>query len=502
MKVAAAVACAAAALCTAAAWATPNVPLDDPLYEALLRLRAEGKIPPFTGGAEPLTRSEMERLFLLAHDSADAAEVRAPSGFWLSPADRVALRLNLVDEHQRPYSTAARPRQIAGVVDLSCEHTEGRPCGPGAGAGIELDSAAGYGRWVSAYTRLRLEGGNHDYSRGFEVDRAYLNAELGPVALEVGRDVQKLAPWGRTSLMLGDNAAPLDHVRISTSHPLELGTEAVRISLRYFVARLRDPQRFHGTLLTGGRAQLDLFEGLELGGTRLLELGGDGAPSFTFGQFVLEHLFRQGSSQGAGISNNRLSFDAAYTAKSLRGTRFYVGLAFEDTRSQFLNTLEFDTDYLVGIDVPDFDGTKRLGLLVELHRTGRSSQEHSTFTTGMTNLGRTLGSPLGPDTWSVFAQGKVDTSIARFAPWVEMARLSSDVYTATETGPVERIRSGPAEKRLRGGMHASVALREKVLLRVDGFAERIFTAGFDPAATAVNAGVMASLWFGPGPVLH
>ncbi|TMA23134.1 MAG: capsule assembly Wzi family protein, partial [Deltaproteobacteria bacterium] len=53
---------------------------------------------------------------------------------------------------------------------------------------------------MSAFTRLRLEGGNHDYSRGFEVDRAYLNAELGPVALEAGRDVQKLGPGARTSL--------------------------------------------------------------------------------------------------------------------------------------------------------------------------------------------------------------------------------------------------------------------------------------------------------------
>src|SRR5205085_9083321 len=93
VKVAAAVACAAAALCTAAAArASPEVSLDDPLYEALARLRAEGKVPPFTGGAEPLTRSEMERLFLFAKDTTDAALVRSADRFWLSPADRIALR--------------------------------------------------------------------------------------------------------------------------------------------------------------------------------------------------------------------------------------------------------------------------------------------------------------------------------------------------------------------------------------------------------------------------
>src|SRR5207248_6458510 len=115
-----------------------------------------------------------------------------------------------------------------------------------------------------------------------------------------------------------------------------------------------------------------------------------------------------------------------------------------------------------------------------------------------TTLGRTLGSPLGPDTWSVFAQGRFDTAAASFAPWVEVARLSSDVYTATESGPVERIRTGPAEKRLRGGLAASLPLRERISLRVEGFAERVFTAGFDPASTAFNAGLAATLiWFGP-----
>src|SRR5207248_3054198 len=160
-------------------------PLDDPLYAALAKIRAEGKIPPYTGGAEPLTRSEMERLFLAAKDANGLAEVRSPaSGFWFSPADRIALRGALVDEHQRPYSTPVRPRQIEGVVDLSCDHAEGRPCGPGAGAGLELDSSAGYGSWLSAVTRVRGELGNHAYSPALDLDRAYVAAEVGPFAAE------------------------------------------------------------------------------------------------------------------------------------------------------------------------------------------------------------------------------------------------------------------------------------------------------------------------------
>src|SRR5216684_4169141 len=121
----------------------------------------------------------------------------------------------------------------------------------GARAAPARDSSAGYGTWLSAYTRLRFDAGNHAYSPALDVDRAYVNIEAGPVAFEVGRDVQVLGPAARSALMLSDHAAPLDHVRISTARPLNLIGEngsILRLSLRYFVGVLRDPQRFHRTL--------------------------------------------------------------------------------------------------------------------------------------------------------------------------------------------------------------------------------------------------------------
>ena len=43
----------------AAARATPNIPLEDPVYLELARLRAEGKLPAYLGGARPLTEAEV-----------------------------------------------------------------------------------------------------------------------------------------------------------------------------------------------------------------------------------------------------------------------------------------------------------------------------------------------------------------------------------------------------------------------------------------------------------
>jgi hypothetical protein len=484
------------------AGATPNLPLEDPVYLLLAQLHAQGRLPAYLGGSRPLTEAEVQRLLTLAGVAPDPLLLPAAlAGFWARPAALLTARAALVDEHLRPYSTAVRPRDLAGFLALSCEHQEGLPCGPGAGLGLEVDSSAGYGRWASAYTRLRVGGGTHAYAEGLEIDRAYLNFELGPLALEVGRDVQVLGPAARSALMLSDNAAPFDHARISTAHPIDILGEngsLLRLSLRYFIARLRDPQRFHGTLLTGSRAQIDLFDGLEVGGTRLLQLGGEGAPGFGgLGGFIVEHFRRQTGPTGAGVSNNRLSFDAAYVFRGLRGARVYYELAFEDTRSQFFNALEYQTDHLLGIEVVGLDAAGRHGWLVEVHRTGVDSHEHSLYTTGMTNAERTLGSPLGPDAWSVYARGRIDLPAAAISPWAEIAHLSSDVYGATETGPIVRVSEGIAERRYRLGLDARFDLRPRLSLQLAAFAERAGNADLAEGATRFNAGLRGALSWTP-----
>jgi hypothetical protein len=289
-------------------------------------------------------------------------------------------------------------------------------------------------------------------------------------------------------------------LRISTARPLNLLGEngsILRLSLRYFVAVLRDPQRFHHTLLTGSRAQLDLFDGLELGGTRLLQLGGDGAPSFTFGQFVAEHFFRHSGATGVGISNNRLSFDISYTLRALRGARAYYELAFEDTRRQFANTLEFQTDHLLGLELLNVDGAGHHRIIIEVQRTGSDSQEHSLFTTGMTNAGRTLGSALGPDAWSLYSAVRIDQRHLSFTPWAELVRMSSDVYTGSADGPVVRVSSGVAEHRFRAGIDAAVALPRGIAVRLRTYAERVGNSDFVRGSTRLNGGILTTLTWRP-----
>src|SRR6185312_15383809 len=127
------------------------------------------------------------------------------------------------------------------------------------------------------FARLQLITGTNQWQTRGALDRGYINGQVGPIALLVGRDILSLGPGVHTQLIWGDNPAPLDQIRIQTAHPLKIPRIPVTVSALYAVGRLRDPQTFHGTLVTLARLDVAIADQLELGAQHLLQLGGDGA---------------------------------------------------------------------------------------------------------------------------------------------------------------------------------------------------------------------------------
>lgn len=482
------------AVVASTARASPTIPLDDPIYDRLAILRAEGRIPLYTGGIRPLTEWQAQKLLMQAGAAPDATLLPlvprsvALRSLWFAPARRVTVRLGLFSDEERPYSTPDRPLGLAGGVEVSCEHQEGRPCGQGGGGLIELDSAAGWGPWISAYTRLQLMAGSNQWEVRGALDRGYLSAEVGPVMLLAGRDVLALGPGVHTQLIWGDNPAPLDQIRLQTSHPLKIPRLPVTVSALYAVGQLRDPQTFHGTLVTLARLEVALFDQLELGAQQLLQLDGDGAIHYGFGDFFAEHFTRTGNYPGAGGSNRRDSLEAVYTNKWARGLRIYYELAFEDFRKHVADMFLYDCDHLLGFELPALTRSGRHGLVLELQHNGPFSQVHTYFTTGLTNAGRVVGAPLGPDSWSVYAAARLD--FARFALWpsFEWARLSSDLYDAIEHGPIELVSARTAEWRVRLGIRGRVPLPRGMRIEGRALFEHVQSYAFVPSARRDNVG--------------
>lgn len=487
---------AAVALAPAEAGASPNVPLDDPVYVELARLEALGRIPLYQGGLRPLTEARVQELLAQGGVLPDPTLLSLRQrGLWAAPLLRSDARLELFHDELRPYSDGPRPIGMVGGVEISCEHQEGRPCGQGGGAVFELDSAAGYGRYLSAYTRLRFDAGTLGYAPAFALDRAYLDAELGPIALEVGRDLLVLGPGSRTQLLWGDNPLPLDQVRISTAHPIKLGPLPMAFSALYFLGRLRNPQTFNGTLVSGFRLQFDLFNRFQLAVGEILQLDGDGAYHYSFWDFLAEHYTRTNDPAGV-TSNRRASMDLAYTFRALRGLRVYYQLVLEDFRKSFFNMLEYLADHEAGVELPILTARGRHGLLLEYQHNGVVSQSHSYFTTGMTNGGRAVGSPLGPDTWSIYASARLDLRRWTLRPWTELARLSSDSYS-DDARVISRVRAGTEETRIRFGLDGQVAIRVGLRVQWRALYEHVDSFAFTPGATRDNVGSEVALVWAP-----
>lgn len=444
------------------------------LYEDAV---AEGRLADLSGGVR--SRASGDLAALLYPDAA-----REP-GPWLAPLARLSLFADAASEYDRAYARPGYPVWLAGGPSLTCEYQQGRPCGDGAGLAFELDSAAGVSTWLRLGSRLRVRPASTSQGAGFDVDRAFLRFNLGPAWLQVGRDALSVGPAVRSEGMLSTNAAPLDGLQLGL-HPLAL-TPWLRASLFYTLDVLRDPQTFSGTLFDLSRLQVDLFDHLQLGGSRILQLGGAGAPDYGgLWGFVNEHFGRSVRQRDGGSENNRLALDAALRLPLL-GARLYAELTFEDTRSPFFNSAVYDADHLLGLELrAGLPGPLRR-VFIEYLRTSRISQEHGTFTTGLTNAGRTLGSALGPDALSLWLRMDLALGLAQVSPWCEWLRYSSDLYSVTDADGVSVNGRGAQEHRQRAGVDA----RFEVLgLGFSGglLAERIGGAGYRAGIPRFSAG--------------
>jgi hypothetical protein len=251
---------------------------------------------------------------------------------------------------------------------------------------------------------------------GSDVDliEGYGKVGLGPFELEAGRDSLWWGPGGHGAMIMSNNAAPFDMVKVSNPEPILLPWIFRVLGLvkaEWFLARLEADRDYPHANLTGVRINIKPHPLLELGVSRVSLFGGQGmAPLSSFDYF--KPLFK--TARQNELTNNTqdqiAGFDASLLVplpknRFLRSVKFYVDAAGEDGGG----FLPYKWGDILGLQFNDIFKTGRTDFRVEyaddiVPGFPRVWYTHGVYTSGYTYEGRVIGHHMGPESRDLFLE--------------------------------------------------------------------------------------------------
>ena len=440
---------------------SPYVPLDSWIYPAIERLSAMGLVSSAYAGMKPWTRLVCAQMITEAHDRADG------SG---------SVARDLVDELEREFGP-----ELGGGADLGLttarlesvyfrgEHISGlpltdgynfgstqindfgRPYGEGWSTVTGFSSYASSGPWV-AYVRGEFQtspsipalplAAREFVARAdslptvapatptpsvqrFQLLDAYAGVTVANWELTFGRQSISWGPGDGGSLMLSDNAAPIDMFRINRVAPL--GIPLVSrflgpVRTEFFFGQLTGQQFVFGAVngngvvgsysetlhpqpyIHGERFSFKPTRNFEFGFSRTAIFGGPGIP-LTFGTFRTSLLSTRNAFPGTleDPGDRRSGMDWTYRLPKLRSRLTFYGEAFTD--DQFSPIAYLDRSAIrAGLYLSRVWGIPKLdlraeGVYTDVPAGGALSHgffySNTRFLNGYTSNGELLGSWIG-----------------------------------------------------------------------------------------------------------
>lgn len=430
LKLVAGLACLCALLvfpvAPAGAAVSAPVPLDSWVYPALDKLAGLGLIDTALQGARPYSRLEALRQLQEARDRAADANVPAVAG-------ELLLRLEVEFASELAWKGNRQGLQFKPLRELRLDYfyqdgqdsvfpgTDGRQFALDPGnSGIDyarghngqllFESEARFGRHFLVNIRPLLRYGEGE---GDAIDLLHGVAAvgLGPIELSAGRQSLWWGQGRRGTLVLTDNAKPLDMLRLTNPEPATLPW-----ILRYlgptrfdlFVSRLEDDRVVPEPYFGGLRLIIKPATWLELGASRTVIFGGEGRPSVDFDDFL---TILGGENVGGSSESNQLAaIDFRLKLQPLWGAELYGEMGGED-QADLLGVIPFFSKkaILAGLYLPQIEPTGRLSLRLEYLDTdyegnGPVWYRHGVYQSGYVYEGMLLGHPAGGDASSLFIE--------------------------------------------------------------------------------------------------
>jgi hypothetical protein len=359
----------------------------------------------------------------------------------------------------------AQVRAAYASRDLSLVNNQGVRYQDGFNGGFTFDSRLQIGDVLSFYVQPDLLL-NEDYGAA-RLHQGYAKLTLFNVELVVGRESLWWGPGYHGSLIMSNNAPPLDHVRIGAAEPFLLpfiGQWIGPTKILAFVAQLEERREHPRAKLAGMRATIAPFSFLELGVSRTVMFGGETRPEPDAGD-SLRLIVDPSAGDDLGRepqlrSNNLFAIDAEVRIARVdrffipaRDLRLYGEFGWDDTccESNFIPLREAISG-LAGIHFIGLFGQDGLEARAEYANSSRLSFAHTSFVRGYWTRGEVISHFMGTDGEDFFARVS-----NRFT---ENFMLGIEA-NGSVIGRTTRILGVPKERRIGGAVDVSWRFLEK-----------------------------------------
>ena len=408
----------------------------DAAYDDLERLVAAGLADRAVLNTKPLNRTEAARLVARAIQA-----IRSDTGTYNNRTDLEPVLDRLIQEFRvelaalgvtLPGQTMAPPgffsftpidrAQVRGGYasrDIRLENRQGLWLRDGINGGVTFETRAQIGDFLTFYLQPELHG-NQEYGQA-RLAAGYAKLTLWNLELQAGRDSLWWGPGYHGSLIMSNNAPPLDHVRVGSAEAFRLpliGDWIGPTKILGFFAVLEENREIPRPNLGGFRASIAPFTWLELGASYVNMFGGETPPRLRGPGDYLRVLFDpeaqdQKDEGNARFRNNSLfAIDAELRFRDVdrfylpaRDLRLYGEFGWDDTCcSTAFVPLREAISYLAGIHLIGLLGDESLEGRIEIATTSRFSFQHNQYVQGYWTKGHVISHFAGTDGMSAFTR--------------------------------------------------------------------------------------------------
>lgn len=440
-RVAVSVALSCVAASAAAGQGASVVVATDLAYRDLDRLAELGVLDSAIVGQRPYSRREIARIVRavegrMSGDSTPSIDARAVAEARRlvarvrarvltdagdsQPRDHGVLRvvddvsLSLVSIDSRRRGLVGFGAATEATIDPLAERRLGQPAPRGQSASLELSQRIEPTGWLAIQARERLQG-NHATDGGVpnsdgELLLGTVRARFRNAAVTVGRQQVAWSQRPAAGLFLAADAPALDQISLASDEPFVLPgwlrhlgpTQATLVVANLGASR----ERSHSTLVAY-KVSVAPTNALELGGTFMDHFGGEGAPSASavdrlvdvlpFVDVFRRHNYKDTTRTLDVESDKLLGLDGRLRLAKLAGIVLTGEILVDDVDIHRIGTMfTWDGSQTLGILLPSL-GTPNVGLQLSAAHMGIRTYTHGQLPNGITTRGRLLGSELGPD---------------------------------------------------------------------------------------------------------